>query len=657
MRALWVVLLLVACKDKSPPPKPVVQKDAAVVAVTVDAAAPDALERAPELVPETAPARKIWIERIDDAETFEAYSKQLGNERFAKFVIDLKTDAIYYFDVNVYPVHKDYIFGALYKKPKTKEAVHKFDRNYTENKVDFMMCYLVHHISQDQWTFAFWDGDRATVDHVRHAYKRMKETFFLGAKVNFRPDSDYQEAVAKKLGDVPFILNDQLYKLATFTAFNKGVAVGKLRVVPANAVEEDLVFEPNEVVILSKSLSDITPVAGIISETFTSPLAHVVLRAKGWGIPNVGQRDAAKKHADLVGKNVYFEARDADYVLREATQAEVDAADKARAVVKQTTISKADLAVTEMRTLDNMRAKDDVAFGAKAANLGEIVNAKLEGFQVPPGFGVPFYYYDQHLKAAGIDKMIAEALAAPDRKQRLAAVQKKILEAPPTKELREKVTEALAGLPEGHGVFCRSSTNAEDLPNFNGAGIYDTIPNVKGVDGVLTAIKQVWASVYRPTAYEARKAAGIDEHEVYGGELVQVGVDATAAGVLVTVHPTDPTDEKNYTVNAKSGLGMSVVDGKKVPESLIVSWYNHGIRVLSRSDEDTRLVFDEAGGVREVPNPAKGKAVLSNKMAIRLADAARALTKVFRNNKLDIEWVYAGDDLYIVQTRTLVGTF
>ena len=47
--------------------------------------------------------------------------------------------------------------------------------------------------------------------------------------------------------------------------------------------------------------------------------------------------------------------------------------------------------------------------------------------------------------------------------------------------------------------------------------------------------------------------------------------------------------------------------------------------------------------------------MLTNKMAIRLADVSRALTKVFRNNKLDIEWVYAGDELYIVQTRPLVG--
>ena len=160
--------------------------------------------------------------------------------------------------------------------------------------------------------------------------------------------------------------------------------------------------------------------------------------------------------------------------------------------------------------------------------------------------------------------------------------------------------------------------------------------------------------IWNFTAFEDRSRAKIDHAKTYSAVLVQVGVPATAAGVLVTEHPTDPTDEKNYTINAKSGLGMSVVDGKKVPESLIVSWYNHGIRVLSRSAEETKLVFDEKGGIREVPNPDAGKPVLTNTRAILLADSAKKLTKVFKNDHLDVEWVFVGEKLYIVQTRPLV---
>jgi hypothetical protein len=632
-----------------PPPTP---------AIVVDAAPIDAAEVAPVVIPDTEPARKIWVPRIDDAATFEAYSKQIGNERFAKLVIDLDTDAIYYFDVSVYPMHKDFIFGALYKKPKTKDAVRIFDRNYGANKTDFMMCYLVHHLSQDVWTLAFWDGDLATAAHVRRAYKRMRESFYLGATVKYRPDSNHQEAVAKKLGDVPFILNDQLYKQSDFAAFNTGTAVGTLRIVP-DVPESELVFATDEIVILPKTLSDITPVAGIISETFTSPLAHVSLRAKGWGIPNIGLRGAQTKHADLAGKPVFFAATDAGYTLRAATDAELAAATAKRAEVKSIEIPEADLASTELEPTDTMDKDDERRFGPKASNLGVIINAKLTGFAVPQGFGVPFHYYAAHLDTHGLDDKLAALLADPGdaraRKAKLEAFRKQIEAAPIDPALCTKIGEALAAFPADRGVFVRSSTNAEDLDHFSGAGLHETKPNVKGTAAVCDAVKVVWSSTWTLRAYEARKHAGIDQSKVYGAVLIQVAIPATSAGVVATVHPTDPTDERNYTINAKSGLGIAVVDGRKIPESLIVSWYNHGIRILSRSDEETRLVFDEQGGVREVPNEHKGKAVLTNKLAIQLADTARKLTKLFANNKLDIEWVFAGDELYIVQTRPLVG--
>ena len=311
-----------------------------------------------------------------------------------------------------------------------------------------------------------------------------------------------------------------------------------------------------------------------------------------------------------------------------------------------------------------MRAKDVVIYGAKAANLGEIVHAHATGVNVPPGFGVPFHYYFEHLAANGFDKQIAAMLADPAfakdanvRKDKLAKLRAAIVAAPVSAALHDAIAAALPTIaPDPNtGVFCRSSGNVEDLPDFNGAGLYDTIPNMKGTDNVLGAIKQVWASIWNLGAYENRKLYNIDESVVASGVLVQVGVNATAAGVLVTQHPTDPTDDRNYTINAKSGLGMSVVDGKAVPESLIVSWYNHGIRVLSRSTEDTKLVFDEAGGIHEVPNPDKGKPVLTNAMAIALVDAAHRITGIFHSNRLDIEWVFEGKELYIVQTRPYIA--
>jgi len=91
-------------------------------------------------------------------------------------------------------------------------------------------------------------------------------------------------------------------------------------------------------------------------------------------------------------------------VLRAATDAEIAAfAAKARAaVVKHVVLPVADLSITELATLEHMRAKDVVAYGTKACALGETVAAKLTGFEVPPAFGVLFAYYQAHLQPNGL---------------------------------------------------------------------------------------------------------------------------------------------------------------------------------------------------------------------------------------------------------------
>ena len=58
-----------------------------------------------------------------------------------------------------------------------------------------------------------------------------------------------------------------------------------------------------------------------------------------------------------------------------------------------------DLAETRLLGLSQQRAASAIAFGGKSANLGEVMGARLPGIVVPNGFTIPFYYYDQFLKA------------------------------------------------------------------------------------------------------------------------------------------------------------------------------------------------------------------------------------------------------------------
>jgi hypothetical protein len=621
----------------------------------------------------TPRARAVWTPKLESEEDFLHYSRVVGAERFTKLVIDLKSSAIYYIDADLYPMHKDFIFAELLKVPRTKEAEQLFDRNYGKDKPNFLMCYLVHHLEADVWTLAFWDGDKATAAHVRLAWKRMRETFYLAPKVKFRPNSNDQEAVAAEVSEVPIITNDALYKAVGYQPFHKGSAVGKLHIVRAATGDAGAagapMFAPDEIVILPEPLTDITPVAGIISQSFSTPLSHVNIRAAAWDIPNVGLRDAAKTYAALDGKMVRFEAGATSATLRAATPQEIEASKKAHRERTTVLVPKANLAATTLATLDTLHAADASAYGSKTSNLGEIVSAKLPGVAVPPGFGIPISFYAAHLKAAGIDAHVETILTDPrfraslaERKTALEKLRQEIQEAPLAPAFVATLGEALQRLTAEAdagaevGVFVRSSTNAEDLPGFSGAGLYDTVPNVRGAAAVAVAVKKVWASVWNLAAYEERELYRIDHRRVFGAVLVQIGVAATAAGVLVTAHPTDPTDKNTFTINAKSGLGMRVVDGKKLPEILLYNVFNKGLRIVSRSDEDTMLVFQPDGGVHEIANPKKGDPILTNTRVAKLADAAQKLRGIFpRDRPLDIEWVLRGEEVFIVQSRPYMG--
>jgi hypothetical protein len=653
------LVLLAGCDRGGAKPK--VETVAEAGTAIFDAAADDA---AVGVAPK---ARPVWTPKLASEQEFLDYSKEAGGDRFTKFVVDLKSNAIYYVDADLYPMHKDFIFAELLKVPRTKEAEREFDRNYGKDKPSFLMCYLVHHSTPDEWTLAFWDGDKATAAHVRLAFARMRETFYNGAKVKFRPNSNDQEAVAAEVKEIPSITNDVFYKAVGYQPFHKGTAVGKLRIVRAGA-DPTAMFAPDEIVILPEPLTDITPVAGIISQSFSTPLSHVNLRAAAWDIPNAGLREAAKTYAALDGKVVFYEAGDTGVTLRAATAAEVETARKDRQARTTVQVPKANLAATELVTLEKLRMTDASAYGAKTSNLGEIVNAKLPNVAVPAGFGVPISFYAEHLKAAGIDTRITELLAnpkfrssLPERKTALEKLRKDIEAAPLAPAFTATLATALQTLVQTDGgatpgVFVRSSTNAEDLPGFSGAGLYDTVPNVYGAEDVARAVKKVWASVWNLAAYEERELYRIDHRQVYGAVLVQIGIAATAAGVLVTGHPSDPADKNTFTINAKSGLGMRVVDGKKLPEILTYNTFNKSMRVVSRSDEDTMLVFDADGGVREKPNPKKGDPILTNARVVRLADAAQKIRGVFpKDRPLDIEWVLRGEDLFIVQSRPYMG--
>jgi phosphoenolpyruvate synthase/pyruvate phosphate dikinase len=357
---------------------------------------------------------------------------------------------------------------------------------------------------------------------------------------------------------------------------------------------------------------------------------------------------------------VYLEVRDLDHTLRRATDQELLEHEKEVHAKRHVAVPKIDGATTELRPLDRMHLADVVRYGTKASNLGEIAAAHL-GVPIPDGFGVPFAFYVDHLRRNHIDKEIDKLLRNPRfagdpdwRKNAVEELRARIAKAPINPKNLDRVWAKIQKDLGGKGVFVRSSTNAEDLEGFNGAGLYDTVPNVTSKEQLADALRQVWASLWNFHAVEERTLYNMDQRACAVAILVQIGVNATAAGVLITKNLFDPEDVRSYTINAKRGLGLRVVGGTTIPEQIVYDTGNFGTKIISRSDDPTMLVFDGQGGVKEVPNDNKG-VILTEARARLLSDTVTRFVPLFtRRFPLDVEWVLEGEKVWIVQSRPYV---
>lgn len=611
------------------------------------------------------PDAPVFVKGIPDEATFEGMSKVINAERFVKFLIDVQSGEIYYFNVNIYELHREFFFGSLARREMTPEDVEAFNLNYGAEKPLFILGTLTRHEKTGLYTYALWAGDQASKAQLLQTYARLHQTFFA-KPVAFRPDSTAQEDLGRQIDSqgYPVVFNDQLYKTAEYQSFNNGKTVGRLKVVPVGTPYDQLIFDRYDVVVLQEAYPDISPVSGILSTHFSTPLAHVNLRARAWGVPNAGFIHAGRDYEKLDGQIVVFETRDADHTLRPASADEIKAFDARAQAARKIEVPPADLKTRSLKLLTEIRQTDARTYGAKTSNLGEIARAKLPDVHVPAGFGVPFAFYDAHLKAHKLDARIDAMLADwrwnsdPDwRRSELEALRKAIEAAPIDPKLLNDLWSKVQKDLGGAGVFVRSSTNAEDLDGFNGAGLYETVANVKDKDALSQALRHVWASVWSFRAVEERALYGIDHRGTKMGVMIQVGVNATAAGVLVTSNLLDPRDKHRWTINAKWGLGMRVVGGTRIPEQILYDTSNDGVRILSRSDDPVMLVFDDKiGGLREVNlEGSQTQPILTEPRAKALAGSVKAFLPLFKwKRPADVEWVVEGDKVWIVQARPFV---
>ncbi|MFF8266540.1 PEP/pyruvate-binding domain-containing protein [Streptomyces sp. NPDC016562] len=511
-----------------------------------------------------------------------------------------------------------------------------------------------------------------------------------------KPANHAQESALAAVPEtvVPRARGHALLATTPFVPLTLASATGRLRAFASReeylAARADLTWY--DIVAMPVVPDDIPRLAGLINSQPTTPLSHTNMLAAGWGIPNAIVRGVLDTIADekLDGSWVRYEVTADGYVIEPAPQPP-DLAEPTWHT-QRVRLDTPHVTDVPLVPLSALRAGDRNRYGTKAANLGELHHvlrhgsSRLTGYygvprppradllghlaarlgmpedgdlaqyasefltrhvQAPAGIAVPFSVQQRFLDSSpavqqSIGKLkMALELNSMDAVDTLCLQLQHVVRTLPVPEdlVRALDTQLVEHLT-GTGRFAvRSSSNAEDLPGFSAAGIYESHTKVTDLPGVLDAIRRVWASLLSPRSVRLRHQAGISLDDTYMGVIVQRYEPSPLGGVMVTCNPTNRADFRNVYLNCAHGSTADVVDGRTMPLQYLYNTVEGGGRTVSLGAATEDL-------------PQDTRAHLG-----RLALAGRLLQSHFATDytfagPLDIEWLLGpGGALHILQLR------
>lgn len=369
---------------------------------------------------------------------------------------------------------------------------------------------------------------------------------------------------------------------------NEGIAYGYVQYIKAG--EEKKINSNYQNILVYEQLPYRVPIAsGMITLEPQTPLSHINLLAKNRGTINayiLGEHSTKTILKQSIGKLVKIQTSKNGLSISPAKKEDAQKFWTAKKNLK-VSIPKAD---KEMKFLSYFE------IGGKAVQTANYIGTKASNYAmlqhefpkyVRHGFGVPFYFYFETIKEAGADKLIktlqdnSAKLSVSERNKQLKAIQARILAAKVPKSLLNQLRNMFDEYFKNTKIRLRSSTNCEDLPQFNGAGLYKSKGfHTKSSDAELEKkILEVYASLWSTLAFEERDFFGINHQQVGMAILINQSFDEEYAnGVAITI----PNSSGTPSIYINSQTGENAVTNPsngQIPEAIIFKqfdskWYS-----------------------------------------------------------------------------------
>ncbi|WP_019673481.1 phosphoenolpyruvate synthase [Psychrobacter lutiphocae] len=331
------------------------------------------------------------------------------------------------------------------------------------------------------------------------------------------------------------------------------------------------------------------------------------------------------------------------------------------------------MSTPQVITLDKLGKNDVEIVGGKNASLGEMISHLSDlGVSVPGGFATTAAAFNNFLTETGLLDKINDELKNldVDDVKKLTETGEKIrqwiIEQELPKSLEQEIRDAFEVMSNGEdiAVAVRSSATAEDLPDASFAGQQETYLNIRGIDNVLIAIKEVFSSLYNDRAIAYRVHQGFEHAGVALSAGIQrmVRSETGASGVMFTLDTESGFDQVVF-ITSSYGLGEMVVQGAVNPDEFYLSkalLAENKPAVIRRNlgSKHQKMIYGDEGSttrsvkVVEVDKQERNQFSLTTEELNELAKQAIIIEKHY-GQPMDIEWAKDGDsgELFIVQAR------